>query len=133
MQQRLFTLEEANALVPWLERTFQRLATSMQRLGELRERVEALQRERRRLNGSFDRYNESLSVQSEVDSLTSEIQKGVDEIIAEGIIVRDISSGLVDFPHQRQGREVYLCWIGGEASIEFWHETDRGFAHREPL
>ena len=133
MQRRLFTHEEANSLVPWLERTFQRLASSMQRLGELREQLEALQRDKRRLNGSFDRYNESNRVQSEMEPLSREIQAGVDEVQAEGIIVRDISSGLIDFPHMRQGREVFLCWISGEESIEYWHETNRGFAHREPL
>ena len=133
MQRRLFTLEEANQLVPWLERTFQALAPFMQRLQELQERLSTIQRERQRLNGTFDRYNEYNSLQSEVDSISTEIQGRVDEVIAEGIIVRDISSGLVDFPHMRQGREVYLCWIGGEDSIEFWHETDRGFAHRQPL
>ena len=133
MQRRLFTLEEANQLVPWLERTFQGLAPSMQRLQELRERLSTIQRERQRLNGTFDRYNEYNSVQAEVDSISTEIQGKVDEIVAEGIIVRDISSGLVDFPHVRQGREVYLCWIGGEDSIEFWHETDQGFSHRQPL
>ena len=133
MQRRLFTLQEANQLVPWLERTFQALAPFMQRLQELRERLSTIQRERQRLNGTFDRYNEYNSLQSEVDSISTEIQGRVDEIVDEGIIVRDISSGLVDFPHVRQGREVYLCWIGGEDSIEFWHETDRGFAHRQPL
>ena len=133
MQRRLFSLEEANQLVPWLERTFQGLAPSMQRLQELRERLSTIQRERQRLNGTFDRYNEYNSLQAELDSISAEMQGMIDEIIAEGIIVRDISSGLVDFPHVRQGREVYLCWISGESSIEFWHETDRGFAHRQPL
>ena len=133
MQRRLFSLEEANRLVPWLERTFQGLAQSMRRLQGLRERLSTIQRERQRLNGTFDRYNEYNSLQAELDSISSEIQGIVDEIIAEGIIVRDISSGLVDFPHVRQGREVYLCWISGEDSIEFWHETDRGFSHRQPL
>jgi len=50
-----------------------------------------------------------------------------------GIIVRDVAIGLVDFPSQREGREVYLCWIGGEERIDFWHETNRGFSHRERL
>ena len=52
---------------------------------------------------------------------------------SEGIIVRDVATGLVDFPSQREGREVYLCWIRGEERIDFWHETNRGFAHRQPL
>ena len=62
-----------------------------------------------------------------------ELQGIVDDIVAEGIIIRDIPRGLVDFPHIRDGREVYLCWVSGEDNIGFWHETDRGFDHRQPL
>jgi hypothetical protein len=65
--------------------------------------------------------------------LAAQIEDGVQEILDRGIIVRDVSTGLVDFPSQRDGREVFLCWIGGEEKIEFWHETDRGFDYREPI
>ena len=133
MERRLFTLEEANSLVPWLERSFQRLNASMGRLEELRHRVDEIQREQRRLNGTFDRYNEVSQMQAELDEIGRDLQKIVDDIGALGIIIRDVSTGLIDFPHIRQGREVYLCWISGEESIEFWHETNRGFAHRQPL
>ena len=86
MQRRLFSLEEANQLVPWLERIFQGLAPAMQKLQELRERLSRIQRERQRLNGTFDRYNEYNSLEAVVDSISSQIQGIVDEIIAEGII-----------------------------------------------
>jgi hypothetical protein len=61
------------------------------------------------------------------------MEEGFQDILAEGIIVRDVATGLVDFPSQREGREVFLCWIRGEERIDFWHETNRGFAHRQPL
>jgi hypothetical protein len=133
MQRRLFTLEEANQLVPWLERTFRSLESSMERLQTLQGRLSALEREQRRQNGTFDRYNEVNRIQAELNDLGGQLQSAVDEINAEGITVRDIGQGLVDFPHMREGREVYLCWIKGEARIDYWHETDRGFAHRQPL
>ena len=133
MQRRRFTLQQANNLIPWLERTFQRLTSSMGRLEELRERLAGIQREQQRLNGTFERYNEINSMQAELDEMEKELQEIVDVITAEGILIRDIPKGLVDFPHLRDGREVYLCWISGEDSIEYWHETDRGFAHRQPL
>jgi hypothetical protein len=133
MQRRLFTLEEANQLVPWLERTFRSLESSMERLQTLQGRLSALEREQRRQNGTFDRYNEVNLMQAELNDLGGQLQSAVDEINAEGITVRDVGQGLVDFPHMREGREVYLCWIKGEARIDYWHETDRGFAHRQPL
>ena len=133
MQQRLFTFEEANALVPWLQRTFDRLNSSMEQLETLRGRLNDIQRERQRQNGTFQQHNEIERMQAELEKMGNDIRGLVDDIGAEGIIIRDISQGLVDFPHMREGCEVYLCWIGGEEGIEFWHETDRGFIHRQPL
>lgn len=133
MPQRVFTLEEANYLLPWLERTFQRLISSRERLEDARERLTGIQRELQRRNGTFSRYTELNSMQSELDSMDKELNDIVEEIIAQGIIIRDIPRGLVDFPHLRNGREVYLCWISGEESIGYWHETNRGFEHRQPL
>ncbi len=133
MQRRLFNLEEANDLVPWLEQTFQNAESSMSRRNELRERVSVLEQDKRRQNGSFDKYNEINGLQTELNALSKGLRDIVNELAAEGIIVRDIGQGLVDFPHIRGGREVYLCWIKGETRIDYWHETDRGFAHREPL
>ena len=133
MQQRLFTYDEANSLVPWLERTFKQLGSSMEELETLRDRLTGLQRERQRQNGTFQRHNEIQRMQAEVDRMGNDLRRLVDDIVGEGIIVRDIPQGLVDFPHMREGREVYLCWIKGEERIDFWHETDRGYMHREPL
>jgi hypothetical protein len=71
--------------------------------------------------------------QGNVDRLARLMEEGFQDILAEGIIVRDVATGLVDFPSQREGREVFLCWIRSEERIDFWHETNRGFAHRQPL
>jgi hypothetical protein len=49
------------------------------------------------------------------------------------IQVRDIARGLVDFPTVRGGEEVYLCWLEAEPTVAHWHEPDAGFAGRRPL
>ena len=49
------------------------------------------------------------------------------------MVVRDIDSGLVDFPAVIDGREVYLCWRLGEESVDHWHDLDSGFGGRTPL
>ncbi len=55
-------------------------------------------------------------------------------LMEQGIQVRDLAGGLIDFPHIRDsGEEVYLCWRLGEEAIAFWHPLDTGFAGREPL
>jgi len=126
MESDQFTLDEANALVPWLEETFQKLELVRQEYVTLQERISELAQS----SGSAD---ETSQLTASAELLARQIEEGVEEILDRGIIVRDVSTGLVDFPSQRDGREVYLCWIGGEERIDFWHETDRGFAHRERL
>lgn len=132
MHNRQFTLDEANGLVPWLEAAFQRLAPTQDELTTLHGRLQALQRQRRS-NGASSGQNDVTRMQEELNRLTQQFEKSVQEITNQGIIVRDVARGLVDFPSVREGREVYLCWIGGEEQIKFWHETDLGFTHRKPL
>jgi hypothetical protein len=50
-----------------------------------------------------------------------------------GIELKGLEEGLVDFPSDRDGRTVYLCWKQGEDSIQWWHDLDTGFAGRQPL
>jgi len=50
-----------------------------------------------------------------------------------GAIIKDINTGLLDFPALKDGREVYLCWKYGEEDIAFWHEIAEGFAGRQPI
>jgi hypothetical protein len=55
------------------------------------------------------------------------------EITALGGVPKDLETGLVDFPHRRQGQVVNLCWKHGEKEIRYWHGLDEGFAGRKPL
>ena len=132
MEPRQFTLDEANALVPWLEETFQRLANMRREQTDAQSRLDELL-EHRGSNGSSSSNETMQQAQGNVDRLARLMEEGFQDILAEGIIVRDVATGLVDFPSQREGREVFLCWIRGEEPIDFWHETNRGFAHRQPL
>ena len=50
-----------------------------------------------------------------------------------GVLVKDMASGLLDFPTIRNGQEVYLCWKVGEETIEYWHEVEAGFAGRQSI
>jgi hypothetical protein len=54
-------------------------------------------------------------------------------ILATGVQVKDINTGLLDFSAMKDGREVYLCWKYGEDQIEYWHEVEAGFAGRQPI
>jgi hypothetical protein len=50
-----------------------------------------------------------------------------------GALIKDVNTGLLDFPALKDGHEVYLCWKYGEDEIAFWHEIEAGFAGRQPI
>lgn len=132
MVERMFTWEEANGLVPWLEERFQ--AMSPLRAELVRQQEELLSLLRRRRNNGHSSSEEDISeTQRVVSQLTRRLQDAVAEITNRGILVRDIGRGLVDFPADRNGDTVYLCWQRGEPTIDWWHPTDTGFGGRQPL
>ena len=65
--------------------------------------------------------------------LLSRLHAELEQIHASGAQVKDVRQGLVDFPARRDGREVLLCWKVGEATLEYWHETQAGYASRRPV
>jgi hypothetical protein len=66
-------------------------------------------------------------------SLMRRMQQALVTIRSEGVLVKDVSRGLLDFPSLHGGRVVFLCWMHGEGEICYWHEQDSGFAGRVPL
>ena len=132
MRNRLFTLEEANALLPWLEEQFVRMMPRRDELAARQEQLIDLLR-RRRSNGHSSSEEDIVETQRAVNRLTRELQDQLQEVAQRGILVRDLGRGLVDFPSRREGREVYLCWLRGEEKIGYWHDTNTGFASRQPI
>ena len=126
-----FTLAEAEALLP-------RITPLLEEIQRLRaeylageEQLEALQ-EKLQGNGhvSQPRAQEARVAMAQA---AQGIERAVAAINALGVLVKDLETGLVDFPAQRQGREVYLCWRLGEPGIGWWHPTDTGVAGRRPI
>jgi hypothetical protein len=61
------------------------------------------------------------------------LSRGLAQIERWGVVVRDLDEGICDFPAERGGRDVYLCWRLGEDAIDWWHEPDDGFGGRRPV
>lgn len=119
---RRFDLETANAMLPGLREALARMRHARQVILDSGERVT----EASAGNGGGAEANE---YREAVELLGREVER----ISAEGIILRDVESGLLDFPSEREGRTVYLCWRLEEDRIAHWHEADTGFAGRRPL
>jgi len=73
------------------------------------------------------------SARHERERSATRLKEAIESIQQTGCVVKDLDTGLIDFPTVFRGREVYLCWKLGEASIGFWHGTEEGFAGRKPI
>ena len=132
MERPHFTLEEANELLPWLAETLSGLMPVREELAERQQELLVLLRVRQG-NGASSKESQTVELQRTVDRLTNQLQRGLREINQRGIVVRDLSRWLVDFPSYRDGKEIYLCWIRGEVEIGYWHEINAGFGSRQPI
>ena len=131
---RLFTLEEANALVPTLKRLVGR---QMLRQTEIEDRLRSLTRAAGKVPHDLEiADNDSAEVRHLKSDLMERIaayEEGWQEVASLGAVVKDTRTGLVDFYGQVDGRTVWLCWRYGEERIDFFHELDTGFAGRKQL
>lgn len=122
---KLFTVEEANALLPELKSL---LDEARVRRDTMRERGSDLQPilEAAPTNGGGKKGSEF-----GVDAYRLHLLLG--RITELGVVLKDLDSGLLDFPHSREGRVVFLCWHPPEERIWFWHEIEAGYAGRQAI
>lgn len=127
-----FTRAEAEALLPRVEPLLVELRTLAADLGAALEAYATLQGKMRG-NGQ-SHIQEYQALRERIGELRGALETRLQELSELGILVKDIESGLIDFPTLRDGREVYLCWRLGEGErIGWWHEIEAGFAGRQPL
>jgi len=122
---RVFSLFEANQLIPQLQ---SHLTTVQQRKGVLAQTREEVQK----ASANADHGGGTAVGAHYVKSL-QDISASLRAIHELGVVVKDIDIGLCDFPHVRDGRVVYLCWKLGEKEIHWWHEITTGYKDRCPL
>jgi hypothetical protein len=132
MRQRIFTLQEASDLIPWVDTKLAELASLENILVDARQKYTQLLN-RRNNNGHSSSEDDIETARKDMELLKEEFQKELDSISKEGILIRHVQSGLIDFPCLREGREIYLCWIRGESEIGFWHEINVGYSDRQSL
>ena len=126
---KLFRLEEANAFVPRLESLVARLQRGAL---QLQEEMTDLASETGVAVADLT-AEELVRRRPAARALIEELDGIVREIEASGAHLKDVKLGLVDFPTERDGEIIYLCWQSGEPEVAFWHRTEEGFAGRQPL
>jgi hypothetical protein len=138
---RIYSLRDADAIVP-------EIVVVVQRLQDLRDEVIALRDAYRLAEGAADgeaakgAWAGEASVEAPADrelirlrlrGLVDQMQADAAWLDARDIALRDISTGLLDFPGEANGRPIWLCWRLGETTVTAWHPHDEGFAGRRPV
>ena len=129
---RVFTLAEANAMLPLVRAIARDLVRLSREVVERHQRVEHLKAGRSITMG--DPYDEELAqIDDELTKDRQRLHEYVEELRQLGVEPKHAVEGIVDFPAMLDGELVYLCWKYGESEIRYWHSLDGGFATRQPL
>lgn len=120
---RYFTPSEANALLPIVAGLVTQAAALLREVRELRDRAREPDNDERERTTLLARAHER---REEAEDL-------IQQIADHGVEVKGIDPALLDFPAQRHGQEVLLCWREGETRVAWWHPLHTGFEGRRPL
>ena len=130
-QLKVFTVEEANRLIPRLTQMIEELRQKRGLVMAMEVEIDALE-----LVTEKGRDAQSHPLKQKVDEYHRAVQGFyalIDEIHQMGCFLKDGELGLVDFYGLYNGRVVYLCWKLGEPEVAYWHEVGRGYACRQPI
>jgi hypothetical protein len=123
--ERVFTLAEANRLLPQLEEHLTAVKQGKGVLIRTKEEIKKASGNAHAGGGSF--------LGSHYVKALEEISERLQAIQELGVLVKELDTGLCDFPCMLGGRVVYLCWKLGEPEIQWWHEVNAGYANRQSI
>ena len=130
---KIFTLEEAQAVLPVLEALMKRASAARESAGKIESELQKL---RQKIFVSGGMQVDVLSVVRRRDALVvyeQQVEESVAEINAIGVEVKDLDAGLLDFPCMLDSEVILLCWKQGEERITHWHTQQDGFRGRKPI
>ncbi len=122
---KLFTIEEANTLLPKLRELLKDIAVHRDLIREKTPQLEPIFKAAASNGGG--------RVGSEYAVEAYNLYLAIERIRELGVILKDLDMGLLDFPHEKDGRVVFLCWHPPEERIGYWHEIQAGYRGRKSL
>lgn len=130
---KIFSLDEAQSLLPLLESLLKRAIESKLAAEHVESNLLDLSR-RIYLSGGMRVDSASVAAQrAQIETHLKRVRESVAEIDEIGVQVKDLNAGLLDFPCRLDDETVLLCWKMGEPSIEHWHSIESGFQGRQPV
>jgi len=132
-EQRIFTLKEAESTRREIEPILLEAMDSRRKLAETDEKLARIVSRVMVMGGILLNTRLAAELRGEHDRFAGTLRNALDTIHATGCLVKDLDTGLLDFPAKMRGEDVYLCWRLGEDRIRFYHRQDEGFAGRKPI
>ena len=130
----LFTVASANKALPLVRAIVQDIVELYVDVREREQRLNALRPASTGKQQPDDPYSEEVEqIRTELEKDVEKLEGFVEELTELGVEFKDPVMGLVDFPANLNGQDVFLCWKLGEPSVGFWHTHDAGFQGRLPL
>lgn len=130
---KTFTLDEAQSLLPVLEALLKRAIEGKRAAEETESRLSDLSRRIYLSGGMRVDLSHVARERAEMESHLERVRESIAEIDTIGVQVKDLETGLLDFPFRLDEEIVLLCWRMGESSIEHWHTLEAGFKGRQPV
>jgi len=130
---RFFTLQQAEKLLPEVESALREAIALKSEYAEAEKEQQNFSTRITLLGGvSVDRA-QLLDRRHRRESSAQRLKETIEKIQEFGCLVKDLDTGLIDFPTLLNGVEVYLCWKLGESGIHFWHGVEEGFRGRKSI
>jgi hypothetical protein len=130
---KTFTLDEAQSLLPVLDSLLKRALESKRAAEQVEGGLQELAYRIATAGGMRVDVRAASRQRAELDEHIKRVRESIAEIDSIGVQVKDLDSGLLDFPCSMDGQVVLLCWRLGEPAIEHWHTVESGFQGRTPL
>lgn len=130
---RFFTLSEAEGLLPEVERLLRDLIGYKENYSEADAQLSSVLQHVSMAGGMIPPRSEIAQLRLRKDACARSLKSTFEKFQETGCQLKDIETGLVDFPTLYRNREVYLCWKLGEPGISFWHPVEDGFKGRRPI
>jgi len=128
-----FTLEEAQSLIPRVEHLLRQAIALKSEYDEVEGAIQTFTQRVMLMGGVSVNREHAAETRNRRESAARQLRSTIEQVQELGCQVKDLDTGLVDFPTLLHGEEVLLCWKLGERTIEFWHGLEEGFRGRKPI
>ena len=130
---RYFTLAKAEAALPEVEKALHDALFLKSDYESAGRELDGIHQQIYLAGGMRVDSGKVLAIRARKDTAAAALKERFEEIERIGCLIKDLETGLIDFPTFYRGTEVYLCWRFGEDRIEYWHGVDEGFRGRKAI